>query len=78
MKATLRELWDSRKILEKLANQDFPIKVSYKLMKTIDGANKEILPFSRAIIREIWRKDWRDHQRQGREQRDFHSRNVRP
>jgi hypothetical protein len=50
MKATLRELWDSREILGKLANQDFTAKVSYKLMKIIDQTNKELQPFSKARL----------------------------
>ena len=50
MKATLKELWDSREILGKLANQDFTAKVSYKLMKIIDQTNQEIKPFAQARL----------------------------
>jgi len=46
MEATLRELWDSREVLEKLADQKFPAKVSYKLMKIISQINKELQPFA--------------------------------
>jgi len=47
MIARLGELWGAKDVLQKLAKTKFKAKVSYKLMKVIDQANKEFEPFSK-------------------------------
>jgi len=47
MKATLQELWGAKEVLGRLAATKFKAKISYKLAKIIDQANKEIEPFAK-------------------------------
>ena len=47
MKASLKDLWNARATLGKLAGMSFKAKTAYKLMKLIDQVNKEIEPFSK-------------------------------
>lgn len=55
MKVTLKDLWNARSTLQKLAGTHFKAKTAYHLMKLIDQANKELEPFGK-VRQELFQK----------------------
>ena len=55
MLVKLSDLWNARATLGKLATMSFKAKTSYKLMKLIDQANKELEPFGK-VRQEVFLK----------------------
>jgi len=55
VKASLKDLWNARATLGKLAGMSFKAKTAYKLMKLIDQVNKEIEPFGK-VRQELFQK----------------------